>query len=310
MPPAAVARNDPIEQRRGQRDGARLTAARRMTFDECAAAYINGHEAGWRNAKHRAQWVSTLATYVSPVLGSLPVQAIEVALVLRVLEPIWTTKPETAGRVRGRIEAILDWSTARGHRVGENPARWRGHLAKLLPARSKVRRVKHHAALPFDEIPQFMAALRSQEGVGALALEFSILTIARTSETTGATWNEINAADKIWIVPPDRMKAEKEHRVPLSGARSKSLRRSGQYVTRMKPTSFLADTTASRLATWQCSSCSSAWVMRVLRCTDSGRHSAIGLPSAQISQTKLSRWRSRTALATRPRLPTAGATCF
>jgi integrase len=206
---------DPIEARRATRARARLETAKAVTFTECAGSYIKAHRAGWRNDKHAAQWQSTLATYAEPTFGALPVQAIDTALVLKVVEPIWTTMPETAGRVRGRIEAVLDWATARGYRTGENPARWRGHLDKLLPARSKVRKVVHHAAMPYSELPSFLAELREQAGVAARALEFTILTAARTGEIIGATWDEINLADNVWIVPAERMKAGKEHRVPL-----------------------------------------------------------------------------------------------
>ena len=151
---------DPIQRRNGARAAARLEDAKGMTFDECHDAFVAAHQVGWRNSKHRAQWISTLKTYADPVFGKLPVQAIDVALLMKVIEPIWNTKPETASRVRGRIERILDWAKARGYRQGENPARWRGHLDHLLPARSKVRKVKHHAALPFGKIPVFMANLR------------------------------------------------------------------------------------------------------------------------------------------------------
>ena len=143
---------DPIEQRRAERAGNGSTAAKAMTLPSMRRAYIAAHRAGWRNAKHAAQWPTTLATYVYPVFGDLPVQAIDAGLVMKALEPIWTEKPETASRVRGRIESILDWATARGYREGENPARWRGHLENLLPAQTKVRRVEHHAALPYAEI--------------------------------------------------------------------------------------------------------------------------------------------------------------
>src|SRR5262245_10980205 len=208
---------DPIEKRRAEKLKARFDAAKAVTFNECAARYIASHKAGWRNTKHAAQWAATLATYAEPVIGGLSVQAIDIALVLKVLEPIWTTKPETAGRVRGRIESVLDWAKVRGYRVGENPARWRGHLDKLLPARSKVRRVEHHAALPYAELPGFLASLREQEGIAARALEFAILTAARTGEVIEARWDEIDLLDKTWTVPGTRMKAGKEHRVPLSG---------------------------------------------------------------------------------------------
>ena len=207
---------DPIEARKDRRMRARLDAAKAITFKECAETYIKAHRAGWRNAKHAAQWEATLATYAERVIGCLPVAAIDTALVLKVLEPIWTTKPETAGRVRGRIECILDWAKVRGYRAGENPARWRGHLDKLLPARSKVRRVEHHAALPYAELPSFLANLREQEGIAACALEFLILTAARTGEVIGARWSELDLLDKTWTVPAVRMKAHREHRVPLS----------------------------------------------------------------------------------------------
>jgi integrase len=207
---------DPIERRRAERQEARLDAAKAMTFKEAAAMYIASHRTGWRNPKHAAQWQATLATYAEPVIGGLSVQAVDTALVLKVLEPIWTAKPETAGRVRGRMESILDWAKVRGFRSGENPARWRGHLDKLLPARSKVRRVEHHAALPYAELPSFLVRLREQEGVAARALEFATLTAARTGEVIGAQWSEMDLLDKTWTLPATRMKAGREHRVPLS----------------------------------------------------------------------------------------------
>jgi integrase len=208
---------DPIEARKAARLRLRLDEAKAMTFKQCAEAYLKAHRAGWHNGKHAAQWEATLATYAEPIIGVLPVQAIDTALVLKVLEPIWTVKPETASRVRGRIESILDWARAREYRVGENPARWRGHLDKLLPAPSKVRKVRHHAALPYSELPNFLIELRSQPGIAARALEFTILTAARTNETIGSTPHEINGSEKLWTVPADRMKAKREHRVPLSG---------------------------------------------------------------------------------------------
>jgi integrase len=213
---------DPLEHRReGEKRRAaaeKLSAAASMTFDDCTDAYIRAHEAGWRNTKHRQQWRNTLTTYVSPVFGRVPVQHIDVALIMKVLEKIWNEKTETASRVRGRIEVILDWAKVRGYRAGENPARWRGHLDHLLPARSKVQRVKHHAALPFVEIGSFMKELRERDGVGAAALEFLILTAARTGEVIGAQCSEIDLRGRIWVVPAERMKADREHRVPLSSA--------------------------------------------------------------------------------------------
>jgi integrase len=207
---------DPIEARRAERQQARLDAAKAMTFQQCAESYLKAHRAGWRNGKHAAQWEATLATYAGPIIGALPVLAINTPLVLKVLEPIWTEKPETAGRLRGRIEAVLDWAKARGYRQDENPARWRGHLDKLLPARSKVRKVEHHAALPYRELPGFLIGLREQEGISARALEFTILTAARTGETIFAQWSEFDLLDKAWTIPAARMKAGREHRVPLS----------------------------------------------------------------------------------------------
>ena len=209
---------DPIDARRAGRIEERIEAARAMSFAECAAAYIAAHRAGWRNPKHAAQWPSTLAAYVYPIFGGVPVQAIDTGLVVKAIEPIWTTKPETASRVRGRIESVLDWAAARGYRQGENPARWRGHLENLLPKKSKVRRVEHHAALPYVEISAFMGELRGQEGIAARALAFAILTAARTGEVIGATWAEIDVAARLWTIPAERMKAGKEHRVPLSEA--------------------------------------------------------------------------------------------
>jgi len=207
---------DPIEARRAQRLAKALDSAKSMTFRQCAEAYIRAHESGWRNAKHSAQWTATLATYAYPHFGDLPVQEIDVGLVMKAVEPIWSTKPETASRVRGRIESVLDWATVRQYRTGENPARWRGHLESLLPKKTKVRAVEHHAALPYVEIAGFLVELRQQEGVAARALEFGILTAARTGEVLGARWDEIDFASCLWTIPGARMKAGKEHRVPLS----------------------------------------------------------------------------------------------
>jgi integrase len=215
---------DPIDRRRGERDKARLTAARAMTFRQCAEAYIKAQAAGWRNAKHAAQWPSSLEAYVYPVFGSLPVAAIDTALVMKALEPIWTGKPETASRVRGRIEAVLGWATTSGFRSGDNPARWRGHLENLLPRPSKAKaaarrengRGEHLAALPYAELGGFMAALREQKGIAARALEFAVLTVARRGEVLGAKWSEIDLGERLWVIPAGRMKAEKEHRIPLA----------------------------------------------------------------------------------------------
>jgi integrase len=206
---------DPIESRKAERIETRLAAARSITFDQCRDAFIDAHKGAWRNAKHRAQWSSSLATYVTPVFGSLPIQCVDVALVMKVLEPIWSTKAETASRTRGRIERVLDWAKVRGYRQGENPARWRGHLDALLPARGKVRKIRHHPALPYDQLGAFMTVLKGREGLAARALEFTILTAARTNEVLGARWEEIDLAAKVWTVPAYRMKAGRDHRVPL-----------------------------------------------------------------------------------------------
>jgi integrase len=207
---------DPIESRKIDRLQTQLAAARSMTFDQCRDVFIEAHKSAWRNAKHRAQWTNSLATYVGSVFGSMPIQSVDVALVMKVLEPIWSTKPETASRVRGRIERVLDWAKVRGFRQGENAARWRGHLDALLPARGRVRKVKHHAALPYSEIGTFMAALKTREAVAARALEFTILTAARTGEVLGTRWEEIDFHANVWVVPASRMKSGREHRVPLS----------------------------------------------------------------------------------------------
>jgi integrase len=185
------------------------------TFRACAEQYIADRREGWKNQKHAQQWATTLEQYAYPKIGDQSVSLIDTALVVGVLKPIWLTKPETARRVRSRIELILDWARAHGRRVGENPAR-RGHLDNLLP--SQTRSVKHHAALPLAELRAFMADLRDQEGIAARALEFAILTAARTGEIIGARWSEVDLDHKVWTIPAARMKAGSEHRVPLSRA--------------------------------------------------------------------------------------------
>src|SRR5580704_13919852 len=207
---------DPIDARLAAGLATSTAAARTITFGACAQRYIDAHQAGWRNEKHRYQWRQTVDSYMNPFLGNVPVQAVDVGLVMQAIEPLWTAKPETASRVRSRIESILDWATARGFRQGENPARWRGHLENLLPKKSKVRRVEHYAALPYAEIAGFLAELRQRDSIAARALEFVILTAARTGEVLGARWNEFNIKECLWTVPAERMKAGKEHRVPLS----------------------------------------------------------------------------------------------
>ncbi|MCW3477684.1 tyrosine-type recombinase/integrase [Limobrevibacterium gyesilva] len=213
---------DPLNQRAADQAEAKaavqMDAIKAITFKLASARFIAAHEAGWQNGKHHAQWRNTLATYADPQFGDMPVADVSTAHVLAALEPIWTTKPETAGRVRGRIEAVLDYAKARGWRNGENPAAWKGHLAMTLPARSKVAPVEHHAALPWSEIGAFMIKLRDRPGLAARALEFAILTACRTREVLGATWGEVDMHAAVWTIPPARMKAGREHRVPLSGA--------------------------------------------------------------------------------------------
>ena len=212
-----AAGGDPMEDRRQKAARARLAASKQVTFKASADEYIAAHEASWANDKHRQQWRNTLAAYVHPVIGNMPVQDVDTDAVLRVLQPIWATKPETARRVRARIEMILDAAKAKDMREGPNPALWRGHLSHLLGGKSrKQRAVRNHPSLPYREMPAFMAARVQQGGVAALALRFAILTAARTSEVTGAVWTEINTRNNVWTVPGVRMKSGRDHRVPLS----------------------------------------------------------------------------------------------
>jgi len=210
---------DPLAER--ERDAAEALAAAQaskvagVTFKAMAETHIAANKESWRNAKHKQQWENTLKTYAYPVIGDLPVAEVDTPHVLKVLEPIWREVPETANRLRGRIETVLDSAKARGYRQGENPARWRGHLAQILPARTKLSR-GHHKAMPYAAIPAFVEHLQAREAVAALALEFVILTAARTGEVIAADWSEVDLAKAIWTVPAERMKAGKEHRVPLS----------------------------------------------------------------------------------------------
>jgi len=211
----------------------RLEAAAGITFRECATAYCDAHAAGWGNAKHAAQWRSTLEQYAAAEFGNLAVQGIDTGIVLRALEKIWTAKPETASRVRQRIEAVLDWATVRSYRTGDNPARWRGHLDKVLPKHTKLKKVTHHAALPWREMGWFMADLRQHDGIAARSLEFTILTATRTGEAINTRWDEIDPGARTWTVPTERMKAKREHRVPLSHqavALLQALPRTGEHV--------------------------------------------------------------------------------
>jgi integrase len=209
---------DPIVQRKVALSALRAQQATEKTFKEAAQGYLDAHSESWKNPKHAAQWANTLETYAYPIMKNLLVRDVAQEHVLAVLEPIWKTKNETASRLRGRIESVLDWSTVRKYRSGENPARWKGHLDMLLAAPSKIQKVVHHKALPLNEMSTFMAALRQKEGLAARALEFAILCASRSGEVRGATWAEIDLANAVWTIPANRMKAGKEHRVPLSDA--------------------------------------------------------------------------------------------
>ena len=207
---------DPLKARADEREAARLAIAKRLEFDQAAESFIKEHESTWRSLKHVQQWRNTLATYASPHFGTVPVSDIDQAMVLRALSPIWKTKTETASRLRGRIEQVLDWATAHGHRSGTNPARWRGQLEHILADPDKVAPVKHHEAVPFAQLPAVYQQIASVQGQSALALRFLILTAARSGEVRGMLWSEVDLKAALWIIPASRMKAGKEHRVPLS----------------------------------------------------------------------------------------------
>lgn len=226
---------DPADAKRAAQERLRAAEAKRVTFDQAALSCWRARSQEFRNAKHAKQWLSTLNLYASPILGNLPVDQIELAHVVRVLEPIWTEKTETASRLRGRIETVLEWAKASGYRNGgENPAKWET-LKHVLPKPAKVRKVEHHAALPWQQMGAFMAELRKREGMGARALEFAILTAARSGEVRGATWDEIDFDAKVWTVPAERMKGHKTHRVPLSDAAVKLL----EALPRMKGSPYV-----------------------------------------------------------------------
>jgi integrase len=207
---------DPIEHRKTETAERTAEKAKAVTFKDAATRYIAANRSGWKNIKHASQWEATLKAYAYPTIGALPVQAIDTALLMKVLEPIWSTKPETASRVRGRIESVIAAAKARGEFKGENPATWKGHLDKLLPKTSKVRSVENHAALPYADLPAFVIELHKREGIAASALEFLILTAARTGEVLGATWDELDLRKSVWTIPDERMKNGREHQVPLS----------------------------------------------------------------------------------------------
>ncbi|GMU47725.1 MAG: hypothetical protein AMXMBFR26_25070 [Porticoccaceae bacterium] len=209
---------DPVADRQRQRAEHKAATAKAITFDQAVERFLAAKSGEWRNAKHRQQWANTLAQHASPTIGALPVDAIELPHVLAVLEPVWSVKTETATRLRGRIEAVLDWAKVHGYRAGDNPARWKGNLDAVLPKPGKIAPVAHHRALPWREVPAFVAELRKREGIAARALELAILTAARSGEVRGATWDEIDLQRRLWTVPGPRMKSGREHRVPLPGA--------------------------------------------------------------------------------------------
>jgi len=208
---------DPLQERRAAKAAAKVAAAKRLTFADCAQRYFDQNESKWRNASHRDQFLGTLRMYAFPVLGDMDVASIDTPDILRAVEPHWNSTAITVDRTRGRIEQVIDWAIVRGHRpAGPNPARWKGHLDQVLPAPRKIAPIVHHNAMPFQDVPAFMAELRQQSTVAARALEFLIHTAARTGEVTGATWAEIDLDNKTWTIPANRMKAGREHRVPLS----------------------------------------------------------------------------------------------
>ena len=233
---------DPIEEEKAARAQRKIEAAKSMTFKQCADAYIKANESTWKNDKHIAQWHATFEETrrgkrvfpaATAIINDLPISAIDTGLVRKVLEPIWYETPETASRVRGRIERVLAWATVAGYRTGDNPARWTGHLKELLPAKTKVAAVEHHDAVPYRDLPDFMAKLRGRAGVSPRALEFTILTAARTGEVIGAKWSEFEVDAKLWTIPAERMKAGREHRVPLTDralAILEGLPRDGEFV--------------------------------------------------------------------------------
>jgi integrase len=210
---------DPIEHRKQRIAGERVDSNRAVTFSAYADRYITAHQAAWKNPVHRQQWQNTIDTYAKPVLGTKPLCEIQTADVMEVIRPLWSRAPETASRLRGRIEVILDAAGVEGYRDQntKNPAAWKGQISHLLPSKKKVRPVKHHPAVPWEDMPAFMAELRNRPSLSARALEFTILTATRASESCAARWSEIDLAKRVWTIPGERMKGGKEHRIPLVG---------------------------------------------------------------------------------------------
>ena len=297
---------DPVEAEKAERASRKAEAAKMVTFKECADAYIKANRAGWKNDKHAGQWFATFNETkrgslkfpaATAVLNDLPVAAIDTGLVIKVLEPIWTKTPESASRIRGRVESVLAWATVRGFRTGDNPARWSNHLDQILPARSKIAPTEHHPAIPYAELPAFMAELRAKPGISARGLELAILTAARTGEVIAARWDEIDFGGRLWTIPADRMKAGREHRIPLSDRVLEvlaDLPRDGEFIfpgaRAGKPLSNMAmlDSSPGR------------------PCTASVRLFAIGRPSARTSRARSPSTRSLTPSPTRSR-PRIGA---
>lgn len=297
-----------MEERFKEQQARTIEAAEAITFEKCAETYIATYKDGWKNGKHADQWTATLQTYVYPVFKDTPVAAIDDALILKVLQPIWKEKTGTASRTRGRIERILDWARVMNYRTGDNPARWKGHLNHLLPKRSRVANIVHHAALPIDETPGFIQVLRQEETVVARAFEFGILNATRTNETMGMRWSEYDEKAQLWTVPGARMKAGRDHRIPLAKRSQLVLAemqniRTGDFVfpggVREKPLSYMGF----------------LMLLRRLGRNDitahaSARPSATGRRNEPISRTKSSKWRSPTPSATRWKPPTGGGDLF
>jgi integrase len=211
-----AAGTDPIADRDAQLARQRIEEARGVTWDQAVDQFLAAHEKTWRSPKHRREWRRSLVAYAGPVLSGMSVAAIDTPDVVKVFDPIWNQRPETASRVRGRMERVLDWAKVRDYRTGENPARWRGHLAQVFPSKSKVRKVRHHPAVPIDDLPSVYARLKASSSLGAKAVRFVILTAARPSEVANVPWPEIDRQAAVWTLPAARMKADREHRVPLS----------------------------------------------------------------------------------------------
>jgi hypothetical protein len=303
---------DPIEERRAGKLAAKLETAKAMTFRQCAEAYVAAHEQAWRSDVHRRQWITTLETYVYPIIGTLPVQAVDVGLVMKVIEPHWQDRTETMSRIRGRIEVILDWAKVRGYRQGENPARWRGHLDALLPAKAKLQPVKHLAAMAYAELPALMAELdHPNASIAEMGLRFTILTACRTGEVLGARWSEIDGEARLWLVPPDRMKArrERKHAASTGSPSASPLRRfwipSNAY---HRPRSCFRRIACGRSAARACGRWSKDSVSRQ-PCMGFAARSPIGVPSARIIRPSAVSWRSRIRSEVRSRDPTGEPTC-